>query len=83
MPPACAIAMAIRASVTVSMADDMIGRLSEISRVKRDETSTLEGMTVECPGRSNTSSKVNASVNLAGVLTISPTPSSQKALIIS
>jgi hypothetical protein len=30
MPPACAMAMASRASVTVSMAEEMIGRLSVI-----------------------------------------------------
>ncbi len=30
MPPACAMAIAIRASVTVSIAEAMIGMLSEI-----------------------------------------------------
>ena len=35
MPPACAMAIAISASVTVSMAEAMIGMLSAMSRVMR------------------------------------------------
>ena len=35
MPPACAIAIASRASVTVSIAEERIGRLSRIARVRR------------------------------------------------
>jgi hypothetical protein len=35
MPPAWAMAMARRASVTVSMAEETIGRLSEMVRVSR------------------------------------------------
>jgi hypothetical protein len=66
MPPACAMAMARRPSVTVSMAEETMGRLRVISRVSRVVTSTAEGMTREWPGRSSTSSKVRASVNVAG-----------------
>ena len=35
MPPACAMAMASRASVTVSIAEEMIGRFRGIARVRR------------------------------------------------
>ena len=38
-PPACAIAIAMRASVTVSIADAMIGMLSGIARVMRERMS--------------------------------------------
>ena len=34
MPPRCAMAIAMSASVTVSIADDRIGMLSGISRVR-------------------------------------------------
>jgi len=34
MPPACAIAIAMRASVTVSIADAMMGILSGMARVR-------------------------------------------------
>ena len=61
MPPACAMAMASRASVTVSMAEETMGTLSVIVRVKRLLTSTWPGMNSEWPGRSRTSSKVSAS----------------------
>ncbi len=61
MPPACAIAIASRASVTVSIAEERIGRLSRIERVSRVETSTPLGMTVEWPGRSSTSSNARPS----------------------
>ena len=47
MPPACAMAMASRASVTVSIAAEMIGRLSAIERVSRVRTSASPGSTVE------------------------------------
>ncbi len=40
MPPACAMAMARRASVTVSMAEEMIGRFSVMVRVSRERMST-------------------------------------------
>ena len=40
MPPACAMAIAMRASVTVSMAEAMIGMLSGMARVTRVRMST-------------------------------------------
>ncbi len=61
MPPACAMAIAILASVTVSMAEAISGMLSGIERVMRERTSTSDGSTSESPGCSNTSSKVSAS----------------------
>ncbi len=61
IPPACAMAMASRASVTVSIAEEMIGRLSAIVRVRRVATLTSPGMTVEWPGRSRTSSNASPS----------------------
>ncbi len=42
MPPARAIAMAISASVTVSMLADTTGAARRSRRVSRDETSTSE-----------------------------------------
>ena len=63
MPPACAIAMASRASVTVSIAEEMIGRFRRMARVRREPMSTALGMTVEWPGRSSTSSKARPSEN--------------------
>src|SRR5947207_690797 len=42
-PPACAMAIAILASVTVSMAEATIGILSEISRVMQVRISTSDG----------------------------------------
>ncbi len=61
IPPACAMAMAIFASVTVSMAEAMIGMLSRILGVIRERTSTSDGRTSDRPGFNNTSSKVYAS----------------------
>ena len=61
MPPACAMAIAIAASVTVSIAEATIGMFSEISRVMRVRTSTSDGSTSDRPGFSSTSSKVSAS----------------------
>ena len=61
MPPACAMAMASRASVTVSIAEETIGRLRRIARVRREPISTAPGMTVLWPGRSSTSSKARPS----------------------
>ena len=61
MPPACAMAMAIWYSVTVSIAEATIGILRLISRVIWVRTSTSEGSTSDRPGLSSTSSKVNAS----------------------
>ena len=60
MPPACAMAMASRASVTVSMAEEMTGIWSEIERVTREETSASFGSTLEAAGLIRTSSKVSA-----------------------
>ena len=48
--------MAIRDSVTVSIAADTSGTRSEISRVSREVVSTSEGMTSVSPGSSRTSS---------------------------
>ena len=64
MPPACAMAIAISASVTVSMAEATIGMLSAISRVMRVRMSTSDGSTSDRPGLSRTSSKVSASRGL-------------------
>ena len=64
MPPACAMAMAICASVTVSMAEAMIGILSGIERVMRVRISTSAGSTSDRPGLISTSSKVSASRGL-------------------
>ena len=50
MPPCRAMAIAIRASVTVSMAAEMSGHLIEISRVSRVVVSTSLGMTSVSPG---------------------------------
>ena len=62
MPPACAMAMASRPSVTVSMAEEMTGILTLISRVTRELTSASAGSTSEGRGASRTSSKVSATV---------------------
>ena len=61
MPPSCAMAMARRLSVTVSIAADMRGMPSGISRVSRVRSATSEGSTCEYAGSSRTSSKVRAS----------------------
>ena len=61
MPPWRAIAMAMRDSVTVSMALDSSGMRSESSRVSRVVVSTSLGMTSVSPGSSRTSSKVSPS----------------------
>ena len=60
MPPCCAMAIARRDSVTVSMAALSSGTLTRMFRVTHDVTSTSLGMTVECRGTSSTSSKVSA-----------------------
>jgi ABC-type uncharacterized transport system permease subunit len=65
MPPACAIAMAIWASVTVSIAEAMMGILTGIERVMRDRISTLAGKTSDRPGVISTSSNVSPSRGLA------------------
>ncbi len=61
MPPSCAMAMARRLSVTVSIADEMTGIFNEIVRVTRVDTSTWFGMTSEAAGTTSTSSNVRAS----------------------
>ena len=50
MPPACAMAIAMWASVTVSMAEAMIGMFNETLRVIRDRISTSDGITSERAG---------------------------------
>ena len=61
MPPSWAMAMAKRASVTVSIAAETIGSLSRRSRVRRVSSETSLGRTVEWAGTSETSSYVRAS----------------------
>ena len=58
MPPARAIAMAMSASVTVSMAAEISGMFREIVRVKRLTVETSLGCTAEYRGTRRTSSKV-------------------------
>ena len=62
-PPFWAMAIAMRASVTVSIAEAMIGRLRAIERVSRVSTLTSAGRTSEWPGRNSTSSKVRPSMS--------------------
>ena len=67
MPPWRAIAMAMRASVTVSMAAETSGIRSVMLRVSRVLVSTSLGTTSDSDGCSSTSSNVSPSVaNLAG-----------------
>ena len=61
MPPWRAIAMAIRASVTVSIAAESSGTATRDPRVSREVVSTSDGMTSVSPGSSSTSSKVRPS----------------------
>ena len=89
-PPACARAIAIAASVTVSIAEVMIGIFSAISRVMRVRTSVSVGKTSERPGRNKTSSKVSASGRLpfdfaaiAKLLLARPPRSAIRALVQS
>ena len=60
-PPCCAMAMASRDSVTVSMAALITGMLSAMLRESWVRVSACAGITSERPGSSNTSSKVSAS----------------------
>ena len=60
IPPSCAIAMASRASVTVSMAADTSGIFSSSLRLRRVFRETSRGRTREWAGRRRTSSKVSA-----------------------
>ncbi len=60
------MATAIRASVTVSMAEEISGTRSSIRRLSRAVVSASDGTIVEWAGRSSTSSKVSAwGANLA------------------
>ena len=61
MPPSCAMVMARRASVTVSMAADSTGRPMRMLRLSWVDRSTSRGSTSERAGTSSTSSKVSAS----------------------
>ena len=60
MPPERAMAIAMSASVTVSMAAATNGMLSGMVRVKRLTIETSRGCTLECRGTSSTSSNVSA-----------------------
>ena len=62
MPPARAIAMAILASVTVSIAELTSGTFSRIRLVSWLEVSAAPGTTSEAAGSSSTSSKVRPSM---------------------
>ena len=61
MPPACAMAMAMRASVTVSMAEERSGMFIAMARVTRVAVSASPGRTALAAGTRSTSSKVRAS----------------------
>ncbi len=60
-PPSCAIVMAVRCSVTVSIGDETSGIFMRMPGVSCAERSTSVGCTDEGPGSSNTSSKVRPS----------------------
>ena len=55
-PPWRAMAIAMRASVTVSMAEESSGDATVMRRVRREVVSASLGMTSVCPGSSMTSS---------------------------
>src|SRR5215211_415439 len=61
MPPSRASAIAILASVTVSIAAETIGTASEISRVRRVRVEASAGSTLDSAGRSSRSSNVSPS----------------------
>ena len=61
MPPSRASAIAVRASVTVSIAAETIGISSSIVRVRRVRVETSPGSTPDSEGTSSTSSKVSPS----------------------
>ena len=61
MPPSCAIAIASRASVTVSIAADISGALMRRPVVRRVSSFTSPGSTAEYAGTRETSSNVRAS----------------------
>jgi hypothetical protein len=62
------MAMAIFASVTVSIADESNGIFRSIDLVTFVRVSAVDGMTDDCAGTSKTSSKVKASRISIGVL---------------
>ncbi len=64
IPPSSARALAMTASVTVSMAADSSGMLSLMVLVRRVEMSVAAGCTADFPGISNTSSKVRPSLRI-------------------
>ena len=61
IPPAWAMAMAMRASVTVSIAEDRSGMFMRIERVTKVDVSASEGSTLDAAGTRRTSSNVRAS----------------------
>jgi hypothetical protein len=66
-PPCRAMAIAIRASVTVSMAEDSSGTRRVMLRESRLEVSTSLGTTSDASGSSSTSSKVRPTIaNFSG-----------------
>ena len=84
MPPARAMAIAIRASVTVSMAELTSGTCKRIFLVSWLEVSAAAGTTSDAAGSSNTSSKVSPSMAILlgsspPVRTCSPGMSSRRA----
>ena len=68
MPPACAMAIAISYSVTVSIAADISGKLRKMSLVTRLPILTSVGSTSERAGCSSTSSKVSAELPVMEVM---------------
>ncbi len=67
-PPARAIAIAIRDSVTVSIGEDTIGTFSRTRRVTCVPVSTALGTTSDSAGSSSTSSNVRPSIaNFGGI----------------
>ena len=71
IPPSCAIAIAMRASVTVSIAADTSGMFRRIRRDRRVETSASRGTTALAAGTSSTSSKVSPSASSRTSMTTS------------
>jgi hypothetical protein len=61
MPPSCAMQIAIRLSVTVSIAELRSGIFRLIVRVTWVRVSAVLGSTLDAAGTSRTSSKVKAS----------------------
>ena len=70
-PPSCANAIAKRASVTVSIDAETIGRFSSIVFVRRVLRLAVCGNTVEWPGTNSTSSKVKASLAILSICNFS------------